>query len=101
MDPRHPGPHLAEEIRRRLARLPHLGIAPATRDRPPPSAAAGRPPSAAELQSALTELDRLLESNPPPGSAAMARLEDLAGFVAMHADAPAAPDEPEPGTERR
>ena len=88
MDPRHPGPHLTREAARLLAKLTRHGIDPTRLSRQERPDEAGPPPSTAELQAALAELDRLLESNPAPGSAAMARLEELAGLVATHADAP-------------
>ena len=86
MDPRHPGPHLTREAARLLAKLTRHGIDPARLSRQERAEEAGPPPSTTELQAALAELDRLLESNPSPGSAEMARLEELAGLVATHAD---------------
>ena len=86
MDPRHPGPHLTREAARLLAKLTRHGIDPTRLSRQERPDEAGPPPSTAELQAALAELDRLLESNPAPGSAEMARLEELAGLVATHAD---------------
>ena len=101
MDPRHPGPHLMKEIRRRLAKLTHDGVDPVKLAARRPPTEAGAPPSTAELQATLAELDALLELNPPPGSAEMARLEELAGLVATYADAPSPPEEPEPKWERQ
>lgn len=94
MDPRHPGPHLTREAARLLAKLTRHGIDPARLSRQERPDEASPPPSTTELQAALAELDRLLESNPAPGSAEMARLEELAGLVATHADAPPSDVEP-------
>ena len=101
MDPRHPGPHLSREAARLLAKLTRHGIDPERLSRPERPEAAGPPPSTAELQAALAELDRLLEANPSPGSAEMARLEELAGLVATHADVPPPDAGPAPSGERR
>jgi hypothetical protein len=101
MDPKHPGPHLAKEAAKLLAKLTRHGIDPARLSREHRAPASSAPPSTAELRASLAELDQLLELNPPPGSAAMARLEELAGLIATYADAPPPSEQSEPRTGRQ